>query len=164
MKNSLLNEIIGIIGLVLLQGLVLNNVALFGYLNPYIYLVVILTLPPQFGNIRLMFVGFFLGFTIDIFENSGALHASATTFLAFIRPSLLRLVATQGGEEFGRLNLSTMGTSKFLIYSAFGVIFHHIWLFTLETFKFLELPQVFFRSLLSGAFSLTLILLLQLLL
>jgi len=110
-----------------------------------------------------LIIAFILGFIIDIFENSGGLHASATTFLAVIRPSLFRLAAGPANIEVNRINIQTLGVVRFMALAAIAVFFHHIWLFTLEAFSFSQMLEVLKRTLLSGLFTLLLIYLSQLL-
>ena len=72
-----LKNIFRFIILVLVQVLVLNNIQFLGYINPYIYILFILSLPvrtPRWASLLLAFV---LGLTIDIFANTPGMHASA---------------------------------------------------------------------------------------
>jgi rod shape-determining protein MreD len=149
--------------LVAFQVLILNNVELAGYMNPYLYIIFILILPANMNRITLMLIAFGLGFTIDIFENSGGLHASATVLLAFLRPYLFRLIAGPSSTELQRMNIQTLGVGRFMILAAFAVFIHHFWLFFLESFSFRNLLQVIIRTFLSGLFTLFLIYLAQLL-
>lgn len=145
------------------QVLILNNVELAGYMNPYLYIVSILILPANMNRIALMFTGFFIGFFIDIFENSGGLHASACVTLAFVRPFLFSLVAGPGSTEIERMNIKTLGVGRFMILAAIATFIHHFWLFFLESFSFRNFFQVIIRTFLSGLFTLFLIYLAQLL-
>jgi len=149
--------------LVVFQVLILNNVELVGYMNPYLYLIFILILPASMNRILLLIIAFVLGFTIDIFENSGGLHASATVLLAFIRPYLFALIAGPSSTELERMNIRTLGVGRFMLLAAIAVFIHHFWLFLVEAFSFRNLLQVIIRTFLSGLFTLFLIYLAQLL-
>lgn len=160
---SVIKYTIQFVLLVAFQVLVLNNIEVFGYMNPYLYVVFILMLPSDINRNLLLIIGFFLGFSIDIFENSGAVHASATLLIAFIRPLLFRFMAGPANLEINRMNIQTLGTARFMILAATLVFTHHFWLFLLESFDFKELLQVVIRTLLSGLFTLLLIYLAQIL-
>jgi rod shape-determining protein MreD len=149
--------------LLALQVLILNNVELVGYMNPYLYLIFILVLPASLNRFALIIIAFLLGFVIDIFENSGGLHASATLLLAFLRPFIFKLVAGPSAIEIERMNIRTLGVGRFMLLAALAVFVHHFWLFLLESFSFSELFQVLVRTLLSGIFTLFLIYLAQIL-
>ena len=160
---GLLSYSVQFIVLVALQVLILNNVELAGYMNPYLYLIFLLILPANLNRVVLLIIGFVLGYTIDIFENSGGLHASATLMLAFIRPALFRLVAGPGSVEIDRMNIKTLGVSRFMMLAAIAVFAHHFWLFLLEAFGFRDFLQVIKRTFLSGLFTLLLVYLTQIL-
>ena len=162
MRNPI-KYILQFVLLVGLQVLILNNVELAGYLNPYLYVLFILILPSSLNKNTLLLIGFVLGLTIDIFENSGGLHTSATLLIAFIRPALFRLLAGPANTEIERMNIQTLGLGRFLILAGITVFIHHFWLFLLESFSLKDLLQVFKRTLFSGLFTLLLIYLTQLL-
>ena len=79
------------VGLVLLQVLILNNVHIAGYATPFLYVYFILKFASGTSRNELMLWAFFLGLTIDIFSNTPGMNAAATVFLAFVRPTFLRL-------------------------------------------------------------------------
>ncbi|NVK04480.1 MAG: rod shape-determining protein MreD [Flavobacteriia bacterium] len=148
--------------LVLFQVFILNNIQLAGYLNPYLYVLFILSLPTNISRSNLLFVAFALGFTIDIFENSGGAHTSATLTLAFLRPFIIRFVMPATEQNMGRVNLWTMGTGRFFTYSTLGVLIHHLWFFSLEAFRVSELIPILSRTLVSAPITLLLIYITQL--
>lgn len=160
---TLIKYIIQFVLLVAFQVLVLNNIEIFGYMNPYLYVIFILMLPADINRNLLLIIGFLLGFSIDIFENSGAVHASATLLIAFLRPYLFRLMAGPANVEINRMNIQTLGTMRFMVLAAISVFVHHFWLFSLEAFSPSELLQVIQRTFFSGIFTLLLIYLAQLL-
>ncbi len=149
--------------LITFQVLVLNNIELFGYMNPYLYIVFVLMLPADINRNLLVLIAFFLGLSIDVFENSGAVHASATVLIAYIRPAIFKLMAGPANLEINRMNIQTLGAVRFMILAGTMVFVHHLWLFMLEAFDFRELLQVIIRSFISGIFTLLLIYLAQIL-
>ncbi len=155
-------NIIRFIVLVLIQVLVLNNIQLSGYINPYIYVLFILLLPFETPSWLLLISGFFLGLTIDLFMNTLGLHAAATVFLAFLRPYVLNLFAPRDGYEAGTFpRILYYGTGWFLKYAAVLILFHHLALFFLEVFRFSDFFLTLFRALLSSVFSIILVVLSQ---
>lgn len=160
---AVLKYTIQFILIVAFQVLVLNNIEIAGYMNPYLYVVFILMLPANINRNLLLLIGFVLGLSIDVFENSGALHASATVLIAFIRPYLFRLMAGPANQEIERLNIQTLGTLRFMVLAAIMVFVHHFWLFALEAFDWSELLQVIQRAFLSSLFTLLLVYLAQIL-
>ena len=160
---SLIKYIFQFVLLVAFQVLVLNNIEIFGYMNPYLYIIFVLMLPSDINRNLLLILGFFLGFCIDVFENSGAVHASATMLVAFLRPYIFKLMAGPANVEIDRMNIQTLGTMRFMVVATFLVFVHHFWLFMLEAFTLSELLQVIQRTFFSAIFTLLLIYLAQLL-
>ena len=143
--------------------MVLNNFQIFGFLNPKVYILFILLLP-QKTNIALVYIlAFVLGLSIDAFENTGGIHASATLFLAFIRPALFRLITGAGNSEIYALDLKHLGFKKFLVYVSVATLAHHLWLFSLEAFTLKNYFLVIYETLISSLFSILLIIIIELL-
>lgn len=156
---KILQLILRFIFLVLLQVWVLNEIAFQGFLNPYLYIAFILLFPPQASRIQLTLIGFILGLSIDIFENSMGLHAAAATFLGYLRPWLLRLFADRQEIKEENYRLNDMQRASFFIYLLMGVFTHHLVLFALENFSVNNLGAVLLRSLYSSGFTLLFIIL-----
>ena len=66
MIKQILNFTLLFVFLVLLQVLVLNNIQLSGYINPYFYVLFILLLPFETANWLLLILAFALGISIDV--------------------------------------------------------------------------------------------------
>ena len=161
MSNIFIRNIVRFVLLVLLQVLVLNNMNLMGYMNPYVYILFILLLPADISGSLLLLLAFFTGLTIDFFENTLGLNAAATVLLAFARPGILNVffknIEFGKGEEPG---IAKMGVGKFLRYTFILVLIHHTALFFLEVFSFSEFWETLYRIGISSLFSTFIILIL----
>jgi hypothetical protein len=143
----------------LLQVLVFNNLNLNGYINAFPYIYLVLSLPISMGRIPVLFIGFFLGLTIDIFSNTGGLHAAATTLLAFYRPLYLKAQSPREDYELATVpNLKTFGIAWYLPYAALMVLLHHLSLFYLETFRLADFFFTLLKAILSTGLTLFFIL------
>lgn len=148
--------------LVLLQVFLFNNIQFSGYINPYVYILFILLLPFETPGWLLLFVSFFLGLSIDIFAHTLGIHASASVFMAFCRPYILKIIAPRDGYEPGTFpRIHYLGFRWFLKYTVFLVFAHHIFLFYIEIFTFSNFFLTLFRIILSSLFSIVLIILSQ---
>ena len=87
--------------LVLVQVLILNNIQISGYLNPYVYVLFVLLLPFETPNWLLLVVAFLLGLSIDLFSQTPGIHAFATVFMAFFRPFILNVLSPRDGYGCG---------------------------------------------------------------
>jgi len=149
--------------LILLQGLILNNIEMGGYVNPYLYTLFILILPFETPKWLTLMLGFFLGLSIDIFTSTLGMHTSATIFMAFIRIYLLDLIRPRDGYEFNaKPNLHDMGIIWFSMYSSILIFLHHLFLFYVESFKFSQFFETLGRTVLSTIFTVALVFIVQL--
>lgn len=148
--------------LLALQLLVFENIKLGGYINPYIYILFILLLPFETPGWILLLLGFFTGLIMDSFYNTLGIHSSATLFMAFIRPYIISNLSTH--EQTNATATPTMyqnGVEWFVKYSLLLVLAHHILLFYLEAFSFVNFFATMARVLLSTLVTFILILLSQ---
>ena len=144
-----------------LQVIVLNNVQISGYLNPYIYILFIMLLPPKMPKALVLSLAFLTGFTVDVFENSYGIHAAASVFMAYARPTVLSLVSVKGGEDLETIGIRQLRFARFFTYSGILCILHHFTLFYIEAFRLNEFIDTFVRALTSTVISLLIILLIE---
>lgn len=160
MINSILRYTVIFIILILLQVLFLNNIQFSGYVNPYVYVMLILLLPVEISSWILLFISFFTGLTVDFFSATPGMHAGATVAAGFFRPFILRFISPHDGYEPGATpSMEIYGFRWFLIYTFLIILIHHSVLFYLEVFRFADFFRTLLRVLLSSLFSVTFILL-----
>jgi rod shape-determining protein MreD len=149
--------------LVLLQVLILNNIQLGGYINPYLYVWFILMLPFETPVALVMVLGFLLGLTIDMFLNTAGVHAAACVAMGYARHYILKIFAPREGYEFGaQPSLVSLGLKWYLSYAGLLVFVHHTVLFYAEVFRLSEFSYTMLRVILSSIFTISLIILSQL--
>jgi rod shape-determining protein MreD len=147
--------------LVLIQVLILNQMQISGYLNPYMYILFVMLLPLSAPRYIVLLSGFLIGLTIDIFSNSLGLHAAATVFIAYIRPFVVRSISDREEEINDYPGLKQNKFSWFLYYSSVMVFFHHFILFYLEIFSFTQFFNTLLRVVLSSLVSIFVVVLSQ---
>ncbi len=150
-NNLIIINSIRFFALILLQVLILNNIQFSGYINPYLYVLFILMLPVQTQGWIVLTTSFLIGISIDLFSNTIGLHASASVFIAFIRPAVVNLLSPKEAFEAGAYpGIKYFSLKWFFIYTLILVFVHHFILFYLEMFSFREffqtLMRVFFSS------------------
>ena len=149
--------------LVFLQVVILNNIELSGFINPYIYILFILLLPFETPAWMLLILGFITGLTIDIFSGTIGMHATATTLAAYSRPYILTLFSPRDGYESQTSpTLRFYNMSWIIRYSVVIILIHHSCLFFVEVFRFLGFFYTIFRIIISSAFTFLLVLICQL--
>ena len=144
--------------LCLLQVLIFNNLNLGGYVNPFPYIYLILMLPISMGRIPVLLVGFFLGLTVDVFSNTGGMHAAATTLIAFYRPLYIKAQSPREGYELTAVpSIKQFGITWFIPYALLLVVMHHSVLFLLEAFRFSDFFHTFLKAVLSSGLTMVII-------
>jgi len=164
MINEIARNLLRFVFLILLQVLILNNIQLGGFINPYLYILFILMLPFETPVALVMLLGFILGLTIDMFMNTMGMHAAATVCMAYVRHYILKLISPREGYEFGiQPTLQYLGPKWYFSYAGILVVVHHLVLFYIEVFRFSEFFSTMLRVILSSLLTITIILLSQLL-
>ncbi len=149
-----------IFGLIVLflQVVILNNIQFMGFVNPYLYVMIILVLPVDVSRHQILIFGFLIGLSIDLFSSTIGLHTSAALLLAYLRYFALKYLAPRDGFEFSsRPSISEMGLPWFITYSGILIVAHHFFLFSLESLKFSEIGQILIRTFSSVSFTLLLL-------
>lgn len=162
MINSVLRYGFLFIVLMVLQILLFNNIQFSGYINPYVYLLFILLLPVEIPAWLLLIICFFTGAIVDTFSGSPGMHSFATVLAGFVRPGILRIISVREGYDAGTTpSMAVYGFRWFLIYTIVIVLVHHTALFYLEVFRLAGFFRTFLRVILSSAFSIFFILLIE---
>lgn len=144
MNNLFIKNTFLFIALVLLQVLVFNNIQYLGYVNPMVYLLFLVLYPYSENKIPFLFAAFLLGLTIDIFSNTGGIHAASAVFIAYIRSEILKIVFGQK-LDFQELKLMHYPFAKVFSYTTIMVVLHHALFYFLEVFNFNHLITTFIK-------------------
>ncbi len=154
--NSILSiHTIRFIVLVFVQVLILNHINFLGYINPYIYILFIALYPVKNNRSILIILSFLLGITIDLFLDTGGIHAGASVFIAYIRPVILKSsFGTIYEHQTVKFNTVDFGTK--LTYFTLLTVLHHIVLFSLEIFSISKIILVLQKTLFSSIFTILL--------
>jgi rod shape-determining protein MreD len=156
--TAIIRNIIRFILLVLVQVLIIKNLELGRFINPFLYVLFIIILPFETPKWLLLLSGFVLGITIDMFYDTAGMHAAACVAMAYVRPGILKLFSPRDGYEIGtQPTIQYLGIPWFLSYSGILIVLHHLVLFYIEIFRFSELLSTFLRVIISSVFTLLLV-------
>ncbi len=150
----ILKSLLRALFLLTLQILVLNNIlpsgAFFDYANIIIYPLLIILMPIEIEGPALMVIGFIYGMLLDFFTDSIGVHASACVFLAFVRPFVLSVVEPREGYNVNQSPLrQTFGFPWFFTYSAFMLLLHLFFYFSVEAFTFVFIIEILLKTIVS---------------
>jgi rod shape-determining protein MreD len=152
MNSSLLLNIFRFILLIALQVLIFNNIKLFGYLNPFPYVLFIILYPVNSSKSLLLIMSFLMGLILDMFVDTGGIHATACVILAFIRPSIFKF-SFGLSYEYQTIKIADKINSERISFIVFSVFIHHFIIYMLELLRFGLILDIFLRTILNTIFT-----------
>lgn len=138
--------------LLVFQVLIFNHINFMGYINPYVYILFVAFFPIQNNRMLFLLLSFLLGLGIDLFSDSGGIHAAALLTIAYARPVLLKF---SFGSMYQNHNLKfdTVDFRTKVIYIAMLAILHHLVLYILEVFSVSKTILILQKTLFSIIFT-----------
>ena len=138
--------------LIVLQIVVLNNIYLWGYITPCLYLLFIAMLPTNTGKIPMMIIAFFTGLIIDVSCNMLGFHTFACTAIGFARSQWLDKILLRDNEEtIDSPSIRSVAFQLFSLYLLLLLLIFYIFYFTMLYFNLHDLASIIFSTLLSTA-------------
>ncbi|MFM9987360.1 rod shape-determining protein MreD [Flavobacterium sp.] len=153
MNNALILNIVRFIFLLAAQIVIFNNIDLFGYINPYPYVLFILLYPVNSNRAGLLVASFLLGLTVDLFANSGGIHATSCLILAYVRPTYFKF-AFGLSYEYQTIRINDRLSPERFTFILISILTHHFILFLLEYFKFIFILDALLRTIVTTIFTL----------
>ena len=158
MNSTLLLNMARFIVMLALQVVIFNNINFFGYINPYPYVLFILLFPVNGNKFGLLLASFSIGIMMDMFCNSGGVHATASLLLAYMRPVFFRF-SFGISYEYQTIKINDRLTPERFSFILVSIFTHHFILFLLEVFNFGLIIDILIRTLLSSIFTIIICLL-----
>jgi rod shape-determining protein MreD len=152
MNSTVIFNIIRFILLLAVQIVIFNNIDLFGYINPYPYILFILLYPVNSNRAGLLVASFLLGLTMDLFSNSGGVHAMACLVLAYFRPSFFRF-SFGLSYEYQTIKINERLSPERFSFILIAIITHHLVLFLMEFFKFIFIVDILLKTIITSIFT-----------
>lgn len=146
------------IALSLVQIFLLNNLVAGSFLCPLIYVAFLILMRLDTMPIVMLACGLAMGSLMDLTMGVAGINTIATLLIAFLRPTLIRLVSPrEEWREDGVPSPERMGQSLFWSYLVVMVLLHHTVFFSLEALSWGHLLRTVIRILVSSAASILLV-------
>lgn len=155
MSSIWVKNIIRIIVLVGIQVMLLKRINFgwenFNYFSFIVFPLAIILLPIRTPKVALMLISFALGLLIDMFYDSPGVHASASVFIAFVRPSILKLLEPRGGYPTQEASPTRyhFGTNWFFTYSGLMLGLYLLVYFIAEVFTYVYFFEIILKTICS---------------
>ncbi len=121
--------------LLFLQSFLLNNINLFGFINPNLYLLFIIIYRLDGNPTLLIIIGFVMGLLLDLLTQGSGGHTIATLTIAFLRLSIIKFsFGVNYDVPMGMIKGSLL--RQRLLYFMLMVVIHHLILYSIIYFSF----------------------------
>ena len=120
--------------LLFLQSFLLNNINLFGFINPNLYLLFIIIYRLDGNPTLLIIIGFVMGLLLDLLTQGSGGHTIATLTIAFLRLSIIKFsFGVNYDVPMGMIKGSLL--RQRLLYFILMVVIHHLVLYSIVYFS-----------------------------
>lgn len=97
-------------------------------------------------------MSFLLGLTLDMFGDTGGIHATASLLVAYIRPSIFKF-SFGLSYEYQTIKIAEKISSERISFIVIAVFLHHFIIYMLELLRFGLILDIFLRTLLNTIFT-----------
>ncbi|MEC7068982.1 MAG: rod shape-determining protein MreD [Bacteroidota bacterium] len=120
--------------LLFLQSFLLNNINLFGFINPNLYLLFIIIYRLDGNPTLLIIIGFVMGLLLDLLTQGSGGHTIATLTIAFLRLPIIKFsFGVNYDVPMGMIKGSLL--RQRLLYFMLMVVIHHLVLYSIVYFS-----------------------------
>ena len=142
--------------LLLLQSFLLNNINFFGFINPNLYLLLIIVYRLDGNSTTLIILGFVLGLVLDLLTQGSGGHTIASLTIAFLRPFIVRFsFGVNYDLPMGMIKGSPL--SQRLIYLLLMILVHHLVLYSIIYFSLDNTLTILKNTLFTSLFTFVLV-------
>jgi len=156
MNSDNIISIFQFIFLLFLQAFLLNNINLFGFINPNLYLLFIVVFPLNSNSTLLIVLGFLLGLLLDLLTQGSGGHTIASLTIAFLRPYIVKF-SFGVNYEIPQGMIQGSLPSQRLLYLTLVIFVHHLVLFSVIYFSFDNIITIIKNTLFTSFFTFILI-------
>jgi rod shape-determining protein MreD len=142
--------------LIFLQIWLFDNIRLFGYAAPLLYVYFLIKLPVSMNRNAVLGLSALLGFTIDIFSGTLGLCMTVMIITGFLRYYMLKLFTPRDLFDDSIPSFTAFGKSLFMQYAGSVSLIQIILLYSIESFSLFNPLSLFLRII--SSFTLTILL------
>ena len=142
--------------LLFLQSFLINQINLFGFINPNLYLLFLIVYRLDANPTLLIILGFALGLLLDLLTQGAGGHTIASLTIAFLRPFIIRFsFGVNYDVPMGMIKGSLL--TQRLLYLSLIIFVHHLVLFIIIYFSFNNILSILKNTLFTSFFTFILV-------
>ena len=112
--------------LIFLQLLIFDRINLFGFMNPSIYIIVLIIHRYDLDQFNFIIIGFLLGFIMDVLTQSAGSHSFACVTVSFLRPLINKFSLGPNYEDFFTPFSHGIMISNRILYYLLIILVHQV--------------------------------------
>ena len=149
----------GLFLIMVLAQAICSKICLFNIAVPIIFIYFMVRLPISIGVNWMMTIGFFLGLTIDFFNNTQGMNALSCVLLAILRRPVFRLYMPREDDITDTIpSIDSLGLGVFFRYMSTLTVIYCTLLFSIQAFSLMNISLTIQRIIASSILSTILIL------
>lgn len=133
--NNTLKHIIRLVVLLLLQGLLINNLHFLGIFHPYLYVLALIFLPASLPRWAELMIGAAVGLVMDTICSTAGVHMAACVAVAYFRPLLISRLVQDSKRIGSQVCSATLGDWQFMTLAGVMILLHHTLVLLLEAWS-----------------------------
>lgn len=132
--------------LILAQAVLFNQICLFGYAVPFVFIYTLVKLPVNMSREWQFTLAFLIGMAVDIFSDTLGMNALACTLAMALRRPIIRLYVVRD-EELPDVypGLQSLGTFTFIKYALTFTLIYCTLIFFIESFSIQNITRLLLR-------------------
>lgn len=111
--NNAITNILRFLVLLLVQVIICQNINLFGYMTPALFLLALYLLPLELPLSLQYIIGFATGFVVDAFAHTLGVSMFSCTLMMFFRPYVVRMLNGTNNVKFETIDRPVPGVKDF---------------------------------------------------
>lgn len=137
--NNVIANILRFLILLIAQIAICQNINLFGYMSPALFLLALFLLPLEIPLSLQYLIGFASGLVVDAFAHTLGVASFSCTLMMFLRPHIVRMLNGANNVKFENIDRPVPGVKDFrwiLFYTLILTSIYEIVAVMLETMTF----------------------------
>ena len=154
--NNTISNILFAIFLIFFQSMFLNHINFLNFINPYLYIFLIIYFPLKKNRSIFILMAFITGIIIDFFSDTHGMHSAACLSIAYFRTYFLKIFFGMAYQH-QVVKFKHIEFKQNFFYLMTMIFTHHVILFSLEVFSFSHIDIIFKKTISSLIFSFILV-------
>lgn len=155
--NNTLKHIIRLVFLLLIQGLLINNLHFLGIFHLYIYIFFLLFLPASLPRWVELLIGAMVGLVMDAMCSSAGVHLAACVAVSYFRPLMINRLVQDANRIVSQVCSATIGNGQFMTVAGIMILLHHTLVLLLEAWSIAHWGWLLMSILLSSLMTFVLV-------